>query len=249
VKFINNKKKKEVIFFFDLLTDWFKGEKTKNEIIDLTKDYIDLSKYARDYSFDYAFKLALTEYNESYRNAVSFYLSEGISLVTVKGLIHHLTELKFNNITIDDFISWASWCNIGCENTSGDFENLNIEYYCLIFILDYSDSLNSYEIIDKFIEIVKKSNDLSYGKFVVLIYLQIKKERKSFYYFFKLYLEDKRSKNDIISYIKSKYDYDLPYFNYDFKIFPYYDMLSEIKLNSGTVEDFISKIEDELYLV
>jgi hypothetical protein len=242
---INNEENIKANFFFDLLADWFKGEKTKNEIIDLTKNYINLSKYTEDYSFDYALELALTEYDESCRNAVSFYKSEDIELVTVKGMIHHLTELKSNNITICDFLAWASWCNTGCENTSGDFENLNIEYFCLIFILNYSNSLKSHKVIDNFIEIIKKSNDLSYGKFVVLIYLQIEKERKSFYYFFKLYLENKRSNGDFKNYIKSKYDHNLKCFAYDFDTFPYHQLLDDIHNNNGIVDEFIAHIEED----
>jgi len=238
--------KKELGFFLELLSDWFKGEKTKTEIVNLTKEYIELSKYLKDYDLDYALELALTDYDKSYANAVSFYLDEEIELATVNGLIHHLSELKSDNITIDDFIDWAGWCNIGCENTSGEFENLNIEYFCLIFILKHFVTLNSSETIDKFISIARKSNELSYGKFVVLLYLQVPNERKSFYYFFKQFLEDKRNKNDIKSYVKSKYNYILPDFKYDFKIFPYFDLLLEVKSNNGTVEDYISIIESEI---
>jgi len=244
----DNKKieKKELSFFIDLLAAWFTGEKTKNEIIDLTTEYLNLAKYTVDYGFDYALELALREYDESYRNGISFYMVEGIKLVTIEGLLHHFEELKSHKITLDDFLDWASWCNIGCENTSGDFENLNIEYFCLIFILKYSDALDTPETIDMFTEIIKQSSRLSYGQFVVLLYLQIEKERRSFYYFFKSYLDDEKSMNDVKKYVHSKYNHILKYFNYDFETFPYFGLLSDIRENNGTVEEFIQVIENDI---
>ena len=236
--------KKEFEYFEQLIIKWFQGDKTSTEIINETKNIINISLYLNQgYSFDYAFRSALEEYDSTYPFNLDFYMSEGILLPTIKGLVHHLNELNSENISIDIFLDWASWCNIGCENTSGEFENLNIEYFCLIFILKYKDCLKSKDFINQVIAIVKNSNFLSYGEFIIKIYLLIDTEYKSFYYFFKSYLENKKTDSDLNQYLIKKYNYNLSSFKYDIEVFPYYDKLVEMKNKTCSVEEFIDMIK------
>jgi hypothetical protein len=102
--------------------------------------------------------------------------------------------------------------------------------------------LLSEKFINNTIDIIKKSTLLSYGEFIIYIHLLIGSEYKSFYYFFKAYLKNKKTKEELNQYLIKKYDYNLPYFKYDIEVFPYYENLLMIKEKNHTVEDFMDLI-------
>ena len=222
--------KKDFNYFEELIADWFKGNKTSVEIISETKNILNIEKYTKKYCFDYSYGLALDDYDETYGLYLQYFYDEEVVFATIKGLTHHLNEVKNGNISIKTFTEWSSWCIVGCENVSGEFENKSLEYFCLIFILKYEKYLESSDFINNAIEIIKDSNSLSYEEFVVQINLLIDSEYKSFYYFFKSYLDNKKTDIELNQYLIKKYNLEE---------FPYYKELIELKNKNSTIEEFI----------
>jgi len=232
----------EYKYFEKLIIDWFNGYKTEQEIIAETLKTLNIGEYIKEgYEFDYAYQLALEEYDSSYANTWSLYLQETKELsLTVDGLTNNMEKLINKSLSIDKFVVWATWYNIGGENYFLNIENDNIEYFCLIFIDKYEKYFGSESFLKKALDIIKQSNSMPYEKFVVLIYLLIDTEFKSFFYFFRDFINGRKTDAELEKYLIKKYSYyDYQRFSYSLNIFPYYDKLIEIKKNNGTIEDFL----------
>lgn len=232
-------------YFEDLIKDWFSGTKTSTEIILETKDILNIQEHINEgYGFDYAYSLALGEYNKEYEHLVSFFLSEDtVTHLSIEGVTHNLQMLKCEMITTEQFLEWCSWSVIGGTNTTLDIENDCIEYLCCIFILKYKDLLASEEAIDTLIRLVQTSNSIPYEKFILYIYLLVEKERKSLYYFFKSYLESKKTDAELNDYLIKKFNFNIKAFNYDLNRFPYKDELTDLKKKNASVEELFLILE------
>lgn len=228
-------------YFENLIKDWFSGIKTSTEIILETKDILQIQKHIDEgYGFDYAYSLALSEYDKKHEHLVSFFLSEDtVTHLSIEGLTHHFKILKRGDITTDQFLEWCSWSNIGGTNTSLNIENTCIEYLCCIFILKHKDLLASETSIDALIRLVQASNSIAYEKFIFYIYLLVDKERKSLYYFFKSYLKSKKTDAELNDYLIKKFNVNIKAFNYDLDRFPYKKELFELKKKKSRVEELL----------
>lgn len=232
----------EYEYFHEIVLDWFKGNKTKNEIMFETKNILDVKRLINEgYDFDCAFEMALKELNPEFSQRWEVYKENAKDTApTIQGLCHCIAELIEGNLSVEDFIDWAAWHNKDCgETTSGVFENSSIEYFCLIFIFKHKEQLENKLFLTEVKKLILKSNMRSYGAFIILLYLLVESEYKSFYYFFKSFIEDKKTDTDLIAYLLKKYNFNLPDFKYDLSVFPYYDELIRIQKSGGRVEDFI----------
>ena len=151
--------------------------------------------------------------------------------------------LRDSSINRGQFLEWASWSNIGCENSSLGIENDCIEYLCTIFLLKYDNHLESTDFINSLIEIVSASNSTPYENFILQVFLLIDSERKSMYYFFTDYLNSKKNNEDLNSYLIKKFNYNLPMFKYDLNRFPYKKELEGLKQKGVSVEELIALFE------
>lgn len=225
--------------FEELIKAWFSGTKTATEIILETKNTLHIQKHIdKGYGFDYAYSLALGEYDEQYEHLVSFFLSDNtVTHLSIDGLTHNFQMLKRGVINTEQFLEWCSWSVIGGANTTLHIENDCIEYLCSIFILKNQNLLTSEEAIDSLIRLVQASNSIPYEKFIFYIYLLVEKERKSLYYFFKSYLESKKTDAELNDYLIKKFNLNIKKFNYNLNRFPYKKELADLKKNNATIED------------
>jgi hypothetical protein len=231
-------------FFHSLLLNWWQGTRTKNELVMEVGSIFKITKISEWSDFINDFEESLREFNEKYYfDWIDYKEYAKETAPTVNGLIHSIKEFKLGNITKEDFINWACWHNGDCgETTSGVFENKNIEYFCLFFLPYHYENLDN-NFYSKAISIIEKSNNLSYGEFVIAVNMLIEKEKKSMYFFFKSFLEEKKSEEELNTYLEKKYNVNLPEFKFDLSVFPYKNELNLIKKNGDGIESIMNIME------
>ncbi|MGD1841033.1 MAG: hypothetical protein ACFB0B_09075 [Thermonemataceae bacterium] len=236
--------KKDYNFFHNLLISWWQGIKTKPEIIKALQPVLEITKISQWSDFINDFEESLRTYDEAYFFKWMAYKEYAKDTApTIRGLIHSIEAYQSESITTEDFIHWACWHNGDCgETTSGVFENSNIEYFCLFFLPHYYKKLDL-DFYSKAISIISKSNELSYGAFVIAINLLVEKEKKSLYFFLKSYLEGNKSDDDLNAYLKKKFNVNLPNFKFDLSTFPYKKDLKRTKEQGGNIDSLLKIME------
>lgn len=237
--------KKDYNFFHNLLISWWQGTKTKNELIEEVDSILKLNNISQEYEFINQFEESIRDYDESYYFEWLQYKEYAKDTApTLIGLIHSIEEYKSGNLTKQDFVEWACWHNGDCgETTSGRFENKSIEYFCLIFLPHHYQNLD-FNFYSKAILILMESNKLSYGEFVIAINLLLEREKKSMYFFFKDYLNGKKSDDELNIYLKKKFNsINLSEFKFDLSVFPYKNELEENKKNGDGIDALMKIME------
>lgn len=230
---------KEFDYFKNIIISYFQGTKTEQEIRNIKDFPFKIEKLSQWSDFIGDFETSLRNYNEDYY----FYWQEYKEYAkdtapTVKGLIHSLNELINKKISLEEFINWACWHNVDCgETTSGIFENRSIEFFCLFFIPEkYKElELSFYKNV---IPLIEKSNKITYGKFIISLYMFLKKEERSLYYFLKSYLENSKDENDLEKYLKKKFDRNLNNFRFELSDFPYLEELNQCRNQKLNIDEF-----------
>lgn len=95
-------------YFISLIKSWLQGTKTRPEIISETADVLHLSNIA---STDVTYQLISTarEMNEDfYTDIVNHINYDADTVPTRAGLIHHLSALLAEEITLGELIEWAT---------------------------------------------------------------------------------------------------------------------------------------------
>lgn len=236
--------KNDYNYFHKLLIAWYQGEKTGNEIKKETKDILDLNEYEEDFDvFIYAFEESLNEFDDDIGYGWEDYkeLAEDTA-PTIKGVCHNISQFLSDNQTIEDVVDWATWHNLdGGETTNGQFENSNIEFFCLYFIPEnYKDlDVKFYQTVKPLIE---KSNTLTYGEFIIALYLLLEKEQKSMYFFFKDYINGTKNENDLKEYLVNKFNRNLPDFNFGLSAFTHIKELNRFRNKKLNIDDFIESL-------
>ncbi|WP_343671845.1 hypothetical protein [Chitinophaga sp.] len=122
-------------YFISLIKSWLQGTKTRPEIISETADVLHLSNIA---STDVTYQLISTarEMNEDfYTDIVTHINYDADTVPTRAGLIHHLSALLREEITLEELFEWATWTTIGEDDLSaGIFDDFAVEYFCLDFL-------------------------------------------------------------------------------------------------------------------
>lgn len=215
--------KKQYPFFHDMIIRWFQGEITTRELIIQLEEVLQPEPYEPGFTdpvsvFETALEAAHPEYFFEWQDYKQYARD---TAPTVKGLVHQLQALLDGSQPLNEFMEWATWHNMdGGETTSGVFENRNIEYFCLIFLPQHYQQLNT-AFYEKAGDMIARSNDISYGAFVIALHLLLEKEYKSLYYFLTSYIEGHKTDAELNQYLEKKFSHKLPAFRYSIATFPY----------------------------
>ncbi len=234
---------KDYNYFQALLKAWYQGHKTGNEIMEETSDFLDLDNYKDEFdSFVYAFEESIHEFDDDIGYEWEEYKEYAEDTApTIRGLCHNIDQVIAGNQAMEDFLDWATWHNLdGGETTSGRFENRSIEFFCLYFLPENHEKLDVH-FYQKAIQLIEKSEELTYGEFLIGLYLLVEKEQKSLYYFFKEYLKGTKTEEDLEKYLVKKFNRSLPDFTFDLSTFPYLDELNRYR-NEGLAIDYFMEI-------
>lgn len=79
---------------------------------------------------------------------------------------------------------------------------------------------------------------MHYGEFRLRLFRLIEKERKSMYYFFKQYIEDSKSMEELDSYLIKRFSINLDGF-------PFLVLLNETQFKKGSIDDFLATCFDD----
>lgn len=162
---------KDYTYFHGLLIAWHQGHKTGNEIKEETKGFLDLKDYEQEFDvFIDALEECINEYDDDIGYEWEEYKEYAKDTApTVSGLCHNMEQVVLARQPIEAFLDWATWHNIDCgESTSGVFENENIDHFCLTFLPENQDKLDT-KLLTAAIPIIKESGQLSQPQFVAKI--------------------------------------------------------------------------------
>ncbi len=236
-------------YFHNILISYFQGTLTQNEIKNLDDLPFTINKLSQWSDFLSDFEESFRDYDEDlYFEWIEYKEYAKDTAPTIKGLSHSLEEFIKHNILEDEFIEWACWHNGDCgETTSGIFENNSIEFFCLYFIPERYKSLE-FSFYEKVIPLIKRSIDISYGEFIIKLYLLVEKERKSLYFFLKEYINGSKSEEDLEKYFIKKFNRNLDRFKFDLSKFPYKEELNRYKKEGLSIDDFIKVMENKIFI-
>lgn len=132
-------------YFISLIKSWLQGTKTRPEIIFETADVLHLSSIGQT-DVTYLLTTVAREMNEDfYTEIVSHINYDADTVPTRKGLIHHLSALLAEKISLNEFREWASWYSIDDDQLSaGVFDDFTVEYFCLDFLRANGDLFSPY---------------------------------------------------------------------------------------------------------
>lgn len=132
-------------YFISLIKSWLQGTKTRPEIIFETADVLHLSSIGQT-DVTYLLTTVAREMNEDfYTEIVSHINYDADTVPTRKGLIHHLSALLEEKISLNEFREWASWYSIDDDQLSaGVFDDFTVEYFCLDFLRANGDLFSPY---------------------------------------------------------------------------------------------------------
>nr|WP_295866847.1 hypothetical protein [uncultured Chitinophaga sp.] len=232
---------KQYPFFHDMIIRWFQGELTTRELIIQLEAVLQPEPYEAGFTdpvslFETALEAAFPDYFYEWQDYKQYAKD---TAPTVNGLTHQLKELLAGKQPLHEFMEWATWHNMdGGETTSGVFENSNIEYFCLIFLPQHYQQLNT-AFYEKAGDIIARSNDTPYGAFVIALHLLLEKEHKSLYYFLNAYIEGHKTDAELNQYLEKKFSHKLPAFRYTITTFPYLDELHAAREHKSDTASFM----------
>lgn len=236
--------KREYKYFHNILIGYFQGTISEREIKSITDLPFKIEKLSQWSGFLADFETSFKEYDEGlYFEWLEYKEYAKDTAPTVKGLVHSLNEFVKDNLSKDEFIEWACWHNEDCgETTSGKFENKNIEFFCLYFIPENHKNLDI-SFYHKTIQLIEKSNKLTYGEFLIGLYLLLEKEQKSLYFFLKEYINGSKNEADLEKYLVKKFNRGLPNFTFDLSTFPYVEELNKYRNEQLDINDFMKTMK------
>lgn len=132
-------------YFISLIKSWLQGTKTRPEIISETADVLHLSNIDQA-DVTYLLTTVAREMNEDfYTDIVTHINYDADTVPTREGLIHHLTALLAEEITMGEFMEWARWYSLDDDQLSaGIFEDFTVEYFCMDFLPTNDDLFSPY---------------------------------------------------------------------------------------------------------
>lgn len=207
------------IYFIALIKAYLQGSKTRQEIISETTDLLHLDSYVIE---DHVTRMDVTYLlTEAARNMnENFYFDIVTSIdhaqdtaPTRMGLIHHLEAFIAGHISMQELLDWATWYTIDDDQlTAGIFEDLSVEYFCLDFLPAYHEQL-SLKKMQQVLQLFRLHVNNPLKEKIALILL-LEKEKHSFLFFLRNYLQQPQTKDALDLYLMKKFGmdhYSFPY--------------------------------------
>jgi hypothetical protein len=226
------------IYFIDLIKAFLQGTKTRKEILEESAEVLQFDDYLLiEEGTDITHLLieAARDLNETfYLDIVNNINQSADTAPTRAGLIHHLGAFLQREISRQDLLDWATWYSIDEDQLSaGMFDDFTVEFFCFDFLPKYFSELTN----DHFRSILQllqlKVNDPLKEKIAILLLLE--KEKQSFLFFLRNYLQSQPSTDTLDLYLMKK-------FGMDHHSFPYMEELYAISGESEKLEELLDKI-------
>jgi len=200
-------------YFISLIKAYLQGHKTKPEILAETADLLPPS--AR-HDVTQLLTAAAHQMNDAfYADIVDSIQHTSGTVPTRKGLIHHLTALLKDEITVQDLLDWATWYTFEEDQLSaGIVEDFAVEYFCFDFLPANYEELSAVEFHQALQLFRLNLQDPLKEK--IAIALLIEKEQQHFLYFLRSYLQQPLHQDALDAYLMNKFGMDhqsFPYMN------------------------------------
>jgi hypothetical protein len=214
------------------------GTKTRKEILEETTEVLEFDSFLlMEDGIDVTYLLteAARDMNETFYLDIVNNINHSMDTVPTRaGVIHHLQALIQGGISKQNLLEWATWYSIDEDQLSaGIFDDFTVEFFCLDFLPAYFAELsnkNFRQVLQLFTMNVK--NPL---KEKIAILLLLEKERQSFLFFLRNYIQSSNSVDTLDLYLMKK-------FGMDHQSFPYMQELMEIKGHPEKLEVLLEKV-------
>ena len=226
------------VYFIELIKAYLQGTKTRKEILKETTEVLQFDEYLLiDEGSDVTHLLteAARDMNENiYLDIVNNINYSADIVPTRAGLIHHLEAFLQREISRQDLLEWGTWYNIDKDQLSaGIFDDFTVEFFCLDFLPTYFTELSTKHF--RSILQLLKLNMHSPLKEKIAILLILEKEKQSFLFFLRNYLQSQRLTDTLDLYLMKK-------FGMDHQSFPYMQDLQSISGEPGKLEALLEKV-------
>ncbi|SFE03451.1 hypothetical protein SAMN05518672_104212 [Chitinophaga sp. CF118] len=228
-------------YFIELIKGYLQGHKTRKEILEETAEVLEFDSYLLiEEGIDITYLLieAARDMNETfYLDIVSNINHSTDTVPTRAGLIHQLDAFVKGEISRQDLLEWATWYNIDDDQLSaGIFDDFTVEFFCLDFLPTYNEEITGRhfrQILQLF-----KMNIQQPLKEKMAIILLLDKEKQSFLFYLRNYLENQQLTETLDLYLMKK-------FGMDHQSFPY---MQELQAISGQPEKLEALLEKALLI-
>jgi hypothetical protein len=225
-------------YFIDLIKSYLQGTKTRKEILEETTEVLEFDSFLlMEDGIDVTYLLteAARDMSETfYLDIVNNINPASDTVPTRAGVIRHLQAFLKNEISKQDLLEWATWYNIDDDQLSaGIFDDFTVEFFCLDFLpanMAELSTKNFRQILQLFS--LNVQNPL---KEKVAIQLLLEKERQSFLFFLRNYIQTPHVIDTLDLYLMKK-------FGMDHQSFPYMQELLEIKGQPEKLEALLEKV-------
>lgn len=226
------------IYFIGLIKTWLQGTKTRKEILEENNEVLQFDDYLlieEGSDVTHLLTEAARDMNESfYVDIVSNINHSADTVPTRAGLIHHLEAYLQRDISRQDLLDWATWYNIDEDQLSaGIFNDFTVEFFCLDFLPKYYLELST-KHFRSILQLLKLAvqNPL---KEKIAILLLLEKEKQSFLFFLRNYVQGQPLTDAPDLYLMKK-------FGMDHLSFPYMQDLQAIKGEPEKLELLLEKV-------
>ena len=226
------------IYFIDLIKTYLQGTKTRKEILSENNEVLQFDDYLlieEGTDVTHLLTEAARDINESfYLDIVNNINHSADTVPTRAGLIHHLEAFLRREITRQDLLDWATWYNIDEDQLSaGIFDDFTVEFFCLDFLPTYYSDLSA-KHFRSILQLLKQhvQNPLK-EKMAILLLLE--KEKQSFLFFLRNYVQSQRLMDNLDMYLMKK-------FGMDHQSFPYMQELQAISGEPEKLEALLEKV-------
>jgi hypothetical protein len=226
------------IYFIELIKTYLKGTKTRKEILEENNEVLQFDDYLlieEGSDVTHLLTEAARDMNESFYLDIVNNINHSADIVPTRaGLIHHLEAFLQREITRQDLLDWATWYNIDEDQLSaGIFDDFTVEFFCLDFLPTHYSELSS-KHFRSILQLLKQhvQNPLK-EKMAILLLLE--KEKQSFLFFLRNYIQSQRLIDNLDLYLMKK-------FGMDHQSFPYMQELQAISGEPEKLEALLEKV-------
>ena len=226
------------IYFIELIKAYLQGTKTRKEILEETTEVLQFDDYLlieEGSDVTHLLTEAARDLNETfYLDIVNNINHSADTVPTRTGLIHHLEAFLEREISRQDLLDWATWYNIDEDQLSaGIFDDFTVEFFCLDFLPANFTELST-KHFRQILQILKL-NIQQPLKEKTAILLLLDKEKQSFLFFLRNYLQSRPQIDTLNLYLMKK-------FGMDNQSFPYMQELQTITGEPEKLEALLEKI-------
>jgi hypothetical protein len=225
-------------YFIELIKAYLQGVKTKKEILEETIEVLEFDSFLlMEDGIDVTYLLteAAREMSEYfYVDIVNNIDHSPENTPTRAGLIHQLEALVQGDISRKDLKEWATWYSIDEDQLSaGIFDDFVVEFFCLDFLPTHFEELRP-KHFRQLLELLSMNVQHPLKEKMAML-LILEKEKQSFLFFLRDYIQHQHVINTLDLYLMKK-------FGMDHESFPYMQELEAINGQPNQLETLLEKV-------